>query len=83
VAGTIQTVTDDRNRLEAAVTGFSLFSRDLCPEAHLEISFVRYEDEAAHIWISLPATLTADEREELAKRIAERSLDTLLVGSLM
>jgi hypothetical protein len=51
-----QTFADYRSRLDAAVTAFSLFIRDLCPEARLEISFVRYEDEEAHIWISLPAT---------------------------
>jgi hypothetical protein len=83
VAGTIQTVTDYRNRLDAAVTAFSLFIRDLCPEAHLEISFVHYEDEDAHIWITLPTNLTVDEREELANRIAEKSLDILLTEGFL
>jgi hypothetical protein len=83
VAGTIQTVTDYRNRLDSAVTAFSLFIRDLCPEAQLEISFVRYEDEDAHIWVTLPATLTVDEREELANCLAEKSLDTLLTEGLL
>jgi hypothetical protein len=83
VARTIQTVTDYRNRLDAAVTAFSLFIRDLCPEAHLEISFVRYEDEDAHIWVTLPTNLTVDEREELANRIAERSLDILLTEGFL
>jgi hypothetical protein len=78
VAGTIQTVTDYRNRLDSAVTAFSLFIRDLCPEAHLEISFVHYEDEDAHIWVTLPVSLMEEEREELANRIAEKSLDILL-----
>jgi hypothetical protein len=78
MAGTIQTVTDYRNRLDSAVTAFSLFIRDLCPEAHLEISFVRYEDEDAHIWVTLPVSLMEEEREELANRIAEKSLDILL-----
>jgi hypothetical protein len=83
VAGTIQTVTDYRNRLDSAVTALTLFIRDLCPEAQLEISFVRYEDEDAHIWVTLPATLTVDEREELANRLAEKSLDILLTESLL
>jgi hypothetical protein len=78
MAGTIQTLTDYRNRLDAAVTNFSLFIRDLCREAQLEISFARYEDEDAHIWVSLPATLTAGDREDLANRVAEKSLDILL-----
>jgi hypothetical protein len=66
-----------------AVTAFSLFIRDLCPDARLEISFVRYEDEDAHIWIALPSTLTEEEREELANHIAEKSLDILLVEGFL
>ncbi len=83
MTGTIRTLTDYRNRLDAAVTAFSLFIRDLCPEARLEISFVRYEDEDAHIWVSLPATLTAEEREEIANRLAEKSLDILLAEGFL
>jgi hypothetical protein len=83
MAGTSQTVIDYRNRLDAAVTAFSIFIRDLCPEACLEISCVRYEDEDAHIWVTLPATLTIDEREELANRLAEKSLDILLTAGFL
>ena len=78
MAGTIQTLIDYRNKLDAAITAFSLFIHDLCQEAQLEISLARYEDEDAHIWVSLPATLTAGNREDLANRIAEKSLDILL-----
>lgn len=78
-----QTLTDYRDRLDAAVTAFSLFIRDLCPEAQLEISFARYEGEDAHIWVSLPSTLSEEEQEELANRIAEKSLDLLLVEGLL
>ena len=53
------------------------------PEARLEISFVHYEDEDAHIWISLPATLTEAEQEDLANRIAEKSLDALLTEGFL
>jgi len=78
-----QTFADYRVRLDAAVTAFSLFIRDLCPEARLEISFVRYEDEDAHIWVSLPATLTDAEQEDLANRIAEKSVDLLLAEGFL
>jgi len=83
VAETTQTFAEYRNRLDAVVTAFSLFIRDLCPEAQLEISFVRYEDEDAHIWITLPSTLTEEEREEIANRIAERSLDLLIAEGFL
>lgn len=78
-----QTLTDYRNRLDAAVTAFSLFIHDLCPEARLEISFARYEEEDAHIWVSLPAALSVGEQEHLANRMAEKSLDILLTEGFL
>lgn len=78
-----QTVSNYRSRLDAAVTALSFFIRDVCPEAELEISFVRYEDEDAHIWISLPPTLTEEEREEIATRVAEKSIDLLLTEGFL
>ena len=83
MAEVIQTFSDYRSRLDAAVTAFSLFIRDLCPDARLEISFVRYEEEDAHIWISLPSTLTEEEREQIANRVAEKSLDLLLTEGVL
>lgn len=71
------------NRLDAAVTAFSLFIRDLCPEAQLEISCARYEDEDAHIWVSLPSTLSAEEQEDLANRMAKKRLDLLLAEGFL
>jgi hypothetical protein len=78
-----QTVSDYRDRLDAAVTAFSLFVRDLCPEARMEISFARYEDEDAHIWVFLPSSLAPEEREELANQLAEKSLDVLLAEGFL
>lgn len=83
MARTTQALTDYRDRLDANVTAFSLFIRDLCPEARLDISFSRYEDEDAHIWVSLPSILSDEERENLANRIAEKSLDILLAEGLL
>jgi hypothetical protein len=78
-----QTLSDHRDRLDAAVTAFSLFIRDLCPQARLEISLTRYEDEDAHIWVSLPDHLTPEAREDLANRLAEKSLDFLLAEGFL
>ena len=83
MAQTIQASLDYRTRLDATVTAFSLFIRDLCPEAQLEISFARYEDEDAHIWVTPPATLSAEEREHFANRMAEKSLDILLAEGFL
>jgi hypothetical protein len=73
-----QRIVDYRERLDATVTAFSLFIRDLCPAAQLEVSFSRHEEEDAHIWVSLPPSLSEDERETLANQIAEKSIDLLL-----
>ena len=78
-----QTLSDYRDRLDAAVTAFSLFICDLCPEARMEISFTRYEDEDAHIWVSLPANFTIEAREDLANHLAEKSLDFLLAEGFL
>jgi hypothetical protein len=78
-----QALTDYRNRLDATVTAFSLFIRDLRPEARLKISFARYEEEDAHIWVSFPAPLSAEEQEHLANLMAEKSLDILLTEGFL
>lgn len=78
-----QTLSDYRDRLDAVVTAFSLFIRDLCPEARIEVSFTRYEDEDAHIWVSLPSNLTPEEREDLANHLAEKSLDFLIAEGFL
>ena len=78
-----QTLSDYRDRLDAAVTAFSLFICDLCPEARMEISFTRYEDEDAHIWVSLPANFTPEAREDLGNHLAEKSLDFLLAEGFL
>jgi len=83
MAHNTQTLSDYRDRLDAAVTAFSLFICDLCPEARMEISFTRYEDEDAHIWVSLPANFTPEAREDLANYLAEKSLDILLAEGFL
>jgi hypothetical protein len=83
MARTVQALAKYRHRLDAAVTALSLFIRQICPEAQLDIAFTRYEEEDAHIWVSLPLTLPAEDREELANRMAEKSLDLLLEEGLL
>ena len=73
-----QTVLDYRTRLDTAVTSFSRHIHDLCPDARLDISFVRYETEDAHIWITAPAAMTEEQRDRLSTQVAEKSVDILL-----
>jgi hypothetical protein len=83
MADMIQPSRDYRTKLDKSVTAFSLFIHDLCPDARQEISFARYEDEDAHIWVTLPPILSEEERETFANRIAEKSLDILLAEDLL
>lgn len=83
MAQTIQTLPDYRTRLDVAVTALSLFIRDLCPETRLEVSFARYEDEDAHIWVALPSAISEEEREHIANQMAEKSLDILLAEGFL
>lgn len=73
----------DRLRLDAAMTALSLFIRDLCAEPRLGISLARCGDREAHIWVSLPSILGADERERLANRMAAKGLAILLAEGFL
>ena len=75
---TVQTDDDYRERLGAAVIAFSRFIRDLCPEARLDTSFFHYDTEDALIDIIPPVTLTEEQREALAAKVAEKGMDILL-----
>lgn len=65
------------------MTAFTLFIRDVFPEARLEISFARHEGEDAHISGSFRFSLSEDERESLANQIAEKGLDLLLATGFL
>lgn len=74
---------DRRTLADQYVTDFSLYIKDLCPDAGLEISFIRYEEEDAHIRVFPPDSLPEDELERLDTQIAERSIDILLETGLL
>jgi hypothetical protein len=68
--------TDRRQLLDATLTELSLYAKELCPEAVVEVSTVRYEDEDGHVEVFPPPTLGEEEEEErielaLAERAAE------------
>ena len=69
---------DTKRSLENILTEFSLFVKELCPEASLEISTTVYEDENANIAVRPPAQWTPEQCDALEERLAERSIDILL-----
>ena len=64
--------------LDSILTEFSLFVKELCPDASVEITKTIYEDEDANIGVRPPAQWTAEECDTLEERLAERSIDILL-----
>jgi hypothetical protein len=69
----------ERNRsLDSILTEFSLYVKELCPEASIEITKTTYEDEDANIVVRPPVQWTVEACDTLEERLAERSIDILL-----
>lgn len=76
-------VRDLRVLAERYVTELSLYVKELCPEAEMEISFIRYECEDAHIRVFPPSSLSEKEIVELDDQLAQKSIDILLEAGLL
>lgn len=81
--GRTSSICAHRAALDVLVTAFASAIREDCPGASLEIAFIRYEDEDAHIWVTPPVRLSRAAREELANRVAQMSLDILVRDGLL
>lgn len=66
---------DYRELLDAKLTELRLYAKELCPEAKVEISTVRYEDEDGCIYIFPPPCLSEEEEERLELAVAARAGD--------
>jgi hypothetical protein len=60
------------------LTEVSLLAKALCPEAQVEATTERYEDEDGHVRIYPPAGLSEEQITELEEKIAERCVDILV-----
>lgn len=83
MADTASTTSGRKALLDKSLTDFTLFILKTCPEARLEVSLARYEDEDAHIWVFPPPSLSEEARETLADRLAEESIEILLKTGLL
>ena len=68
---------DRRDTLDRHLTWLALLIKELCPEAEIDISLARYEDEDAHIQVFPPDAMTDEERDRLADRLADRTVEIL------
>jgi hypothetical protein len=69
---------DPNRSLESILTEFSLFVKELCPEASVEITKTSYEDEDANIVVRPPEQWAAEQCDILEERLSARSIDLLL-----
>jgi hypothetical protein len=69
---------ESNRSLDSILTEFSLYVKELCPEASIEITKTTYEDEDANIVVRPPVQWTVEACDVLEERLAERSIDILL-----
>jgi hypothetical protein len=60
------------------LTEVSLLAKALCPEAQVEATTERYEDEDGHVRIYPPAGCSEGQMTALEEQIAERCVDILV-----
>lgn len=64
--------------MEKEITDFSLFIKQLCPEASIKISEEPLEDEDAIITVSPPDGWSYEQCSDLEQKLAEKSVDILI-----
>lgn len=68
-----QTYRAYRALLEEKLTELALYTKELCPEAVVEVSATSYEDEDGHVDIFPPPSLPEEEEERVELAVAARA----------
>ena len=68
--------------LETKISELTALIKGLSPQARVEISFERYEDEDAHIHVYPPPSIKADDVARIELTMGERCNDVLLETGL-
>jgi hypothetical protein len=69
--------------IDQCVTELSLLVKEHCPNAAVEVTFTRYEDEDAHIFVFVPRGIVEREMETLQEVLTDRSVQILLDKGLL
>jgi hypothetical protein len=69
---------DPRELLDMKLSELTVLIKDLSPEARVEISLARYEDEDAHVRVYLPSNADEQEVERIESALGVRCNDILL-----
>ena len=68
--------------LDSKVSEVSALIKTLSPQARVEVSFERYEDEDAHIRVYPPASIDSQEAARIELIIGERCNEVLIETGL-
>ncbi len=66
---------DQRQLLDGKLTELALYAKELCPQAIVEASPIRYEDEDGRVEVFPPPTLTETEEELIEFALNERATE--------
>ncbi len=64
-----------RALLDAKLTELALYAKELCPDAVVETSSIRYEDEDGHVEVFPPPTLLEAQEEKIELGLAGRAAE--------
>jgi hypothetical protein len=72
-------VNDKKGRaiLDHKLTELALLAKKLCPDAKVEVTTRRYEDEDGRLKVFPPSYLSEAEEEELEETLTEKCLEIL------
>jgi len=68
--------------LETKISELTALIKEISPQASVEISFERYEDEDAHIRVYPPPSVDPEEATRIELMIGERCNDVLIETGL-
>ena len=73
---------NQQDLLETKLSELTALIKELSPQARVEISFERYEDEDAHILVYPPPSVDVEEATRIELTMGERCNDVLIETGL-
>jgi hypothetical protein len=68
--------------LDSKISELTALIKQLSPQARVEVSFERYEDEDAHIRVYPPSILDSEEATRIELKLGERCNEVLMETGL-
>lgn len=76
--------TTERTALiDKCVTELSLLAKERCPDVTVQVTFTRYEDEDAHVFVFAPPGIIERDMDILEEVLTDRSIQILLDKGLL